>query len=276
MEQVVFVVWRESIEALLVVGILYSWLKQTEAVGAMRYLWLGVGGGVLMALGLAGILLGMQEFLSGVGQDVFMLLLMLTAAALIVHMVLWMREHGRHLHSHLKNQTQQALETRSFWSISILVAVAIGREGSETVIFLYGMSYAQQTAQDWASFGGAVMLALALAAGSYYLLQLGRRWMSWKYFFRATEIMLLLLASSLLLSGVDRMIGLGWLPAGIDPLWDTSALLDDSSRLGGVVSALTGYRAYPALTDVIAWIGFWLAIYGLFHYQRQQQAPATA
>lgn len=276
MEQIVFVVWRESIEALLVVGILYSWLKQTEAVGAMRYLWLGVGGGVLTALSLAGILLGMQQFLSGIGQDVFMLALMLTAAALIVHMVLWMREHGRHLHSHLKNQTRQALETKSFWSIAILVAVAIGREGSETVIFLYGMSYAQQSAQDWLTFGSAVLLALALAGGSYYLLQLGRRWMSWKYFFRATEIMLLLLASSLLLSGVDRMIGLGWLPAGIDPVWDTSMLLDDSSRLGGVISALTGYRAYPALTDVIAWIGFWLAIYGLFNYQRRQQELATA
>ncbi|MAA65448.1 MAG: FTR1 family iron permease [Alteromonadaceae bacterium] len=284
MEQIVFVVWRESIEALLVVGILYSWLKQTGATGAMRYLWMGVGGGVLMALGLAAALLGMQQFLSGSGQDIFMLVLMLVATGLIVHMVLWMRRHGRHLHSHLTSQTRQALENRSFWSIAALVAIAIGREGSETVIFLYGTSFAQQTAQDWTVFTGAVLLALALAGASYALLQLGRRWLSWRYFFKITEIMLLLLASALLLSAVDRMMALGWLPTGIDPLWDSSGLLDDGSRLGGVVSALTGYRAYPALTDVLAWLGFWLAIAGLFyqqkhyqkHQQKQQQATTSA
>ncbi|TBW49105.1 FTR1 family iron permease [Marinobacter halodurans] len=276
MEQIIFVVWRESIEALLVVGILYAWLRQASVPGAMRYLWFGVGGGILFAIALAAALLGIQQFLGNNGQEIFMLLMMLVAAVLIVQMVMWMREHGRHLHSHLKHETQRALEDRTFWSISILVAIAIGREGSETVIFLYGMSYAQQTTQDWLSFAGAVAVALVLAGFTYSLLQAGRRWMSWKHFFRFTEIMLLLLASSLLLSSVDRMISLGWVPAGIDPLWDTSALLDDTSRFGGVVSALTGYRAYPALTDLIVWLAFWAGIFGLFRLQRRQQAPVTA
>ncbi|EMP56596.1 OFeT family iron transporter [Marinobacter santoriniensis NKSG1] len=276
MEQIIFVVWRESIEALLVVGILYSWLKQFGADGTLRYLWFGVTGGVVAALALAGALLGMQQFLSGNGQEIFMLVMMLTAMVLIVHMVLWMREHGRHLHSHFRDQTRKAINNQTFWSISILVAVAIAREGSETVIFLYGMSYAQQSMQDWVSFTGAVALALALAGLTYYLLQAGRYWLSWKHFFRVTEIMLLLLASALLLSAIDKMIGLGWIPAGVDPLWDTSALLSDSSRLGGVISALTGYRAYPALTDVVAWVGFWAVIVGLFKYQSRQSVSATA
>ncbi|MBB1225564.1 FTR1 family iron permease, partial [Klebsiella pneumoniae] len=29
MEQVLFIVWRESVEAMLVVGILYTWLRAT-------------------------------------------------------------------------------------------------------------------------------------------------------------------------------------------------------------------------------------------------------
>lgn len=267
MEQIIFVVWRESIEALLVVGILYSWLKQLGADSVLKYLWFGVTGGVVTALALAGVFMGMQQFLSGNGQEIFMLVMMLTAMILIVHMVLWMRGHGRYLQSHFREQTQKAINNQSFWSISILVAVAIAREGSETVIFLYGMSYAQQSMQDWASYTGAVVLALALAGFTYYLLQASRYWLSWKHFFRVTEIMLLLLASALLVSAIDKMIGLGWLPAGIDPLWDTSAVLSDSSRLGGVISALTGYRAYPALTDVVAWVGFWAIILGLFRYQ---------
>jgi high-affinity iron transporter len=276
MEQIIFVVWRESIEALLVVGILYSWLRQSGADGALRYLWFGVGGGVAVAILLAFALLSAQQLLTGTGQDIFMLVMMLTASALIVQMVLWMRGHGAGLQRHLKEKTREAVDHQAFWSISVLVAVAIAREGSETVVFLYGMSYAQQSMGDWASFSGAVALALALAGVTYYALQAGRYWLSWKHFFRVTEIMLLLLASALLLSAVDKMIGLGWLPAGIDPVWDTSSLLSESSRIGSIVSALTGYRAYPALTDLLVWGAFWLSIAGVFRYQRRKQEAAIA
>jgi high-affinity iron transporter len=271
MEQIIFIVWRESIEALLVVGILYSWLQQSGASSALRYLWFGVAGGITVAIALALALLNTQQFLTGDRQDIFMLVMMLTAVALIIHMVLWMRSHGRTLQTHLKQKAQEAVDHQTFWSISILVAVAIAREGSETVVFLYGMSYAQESISDWANFSSAVTIALALAGLTYYLLQAGRYWLSWKHFFRITEIMLLLLASALLLSAADRMIGLGWIPAGIDPLWDTSALLSESSRLGSMVSALTGYRAFPALTDFLVWIAFWVSITGLFYHQRRQQ-----
>ncbi|KAB2847571.1 MAG: hypothetical protein F9K44_13085, partial [Hyphomicrobiaceae bacterium] len=54
---VVFVVWREFVEALLVVGILSAWLtQQGETQGARRgrlFLWSGVAAGALVALLLA-------------------------------------------------------------------------------------------------------------------------------------------------------------------------------------------------------------------------------
>src|SRR5690554_1953657 len=271
MEQIIFVVWRERIEALLVVGILYSWLRQSGADGALRYLWFGVGGGIAAAVLLAVALLSAQQVLTGIGQDIFMLVMMLSATTLIVQMVLWMRRHGRRLQNHLAQKTQEAVDHQAFWSISILVAVAIAREGSETVVFLYGMSYAQKTMGDWLSFSAAVGIALILASVTYYLLQADQYWLSWRRFFQITEVMLLLLASALLLSAVDKMIGLGWIPAGIDPLWDSSALLSESTRLGSMISALTGYRAYPALTDLLVWIAFWAIIAGVFRHQRNRQ-----
>jgi len=63
-----------------------------------------------------------------------------------------------------------------------------------------------------------------------------------------------------LVDSVDKMIALDWLPTLIDPLWDTSYLLDDSSRFGGVISAFTGYRAQPALMMVLIYIAYWLMI----------------
>ena len=60
-------------------------------------------------------------------------------------------------------------------------------------------------------------------------------------------MLLLLLAGALLVSGLEKSIALGIVPPLVDPLWDSTRILDDSSRLGGLVAALTGYRARPAL-----------------------------
>jgi high-affinity iron transporter len=267
-------VWRESVEALLVVGLLHALLRQQQADGqALRFLWWGVAGGVAMAVALAvalaAALLEMGDLLGGGAQDVFATVLVWVAAALIVQMVLWMRVHGAQLHGHFQTRSGAALASGNYWGIAVLAAIAIGREGSETVIFLYGMSSAQQAVADWLGFAGAVLVAIALAGLTYWLLQAGGRWLSWRLFFRCSEVLLLLLAASLVMSGVDRMLSLGWLRAGIDPLWDSSMLLDDSTRFGGTVAALTGYRAYPAETGVIVYTGFWLLVAGLLLWQRR-------
>ena len=50
MGQVLFIVWRESVEALLVVGILYAWLKNGDADASrgIPYLWAGVAAGSVL------------------------------------------------------------------------------------------------------------------------------------------------------------------------------------------------------------------------------------
>jgi high-affinity iron transporter len=79
-------------------------------------------------------------------------------------------------------------------------------------------------------------------------------------FFRVSEILLLLLAGALLVSGVDKLIALDVVPPLVDPTWDTSALLDDSGRVGGLVASLTGYRARPALLPLLALAVYWAAV----------------
>ena len=90
---------------------------------------------------------------------------------------------------------------------------------------------------------------------TYYLLQLGSRILSWRVFFRVTEVMLLFLAASLLVTGVDNLIELGLLPTLSGRLWDSSAILPTAGRSAALIGALTGYRARPDLMQVLVYGG---------------------
>ncbi|RQR50099.1 FTR1 family iron permease [Burkholderia sp. Bp9126] len=275
MGQILFIVWRESVEALLVVGILYAWLKNgdDDARRGIPYLWTGVAAGLLMAVGLGAALVGFTEVLSGDAQDYFQTAMVLIACVLIVQMVLWMRQHGRTLKRDMEQSLQQSTRDSNWWGVAVLVALAIAREGSETVIFLYGLGFGQSGHVD----GGqmlAVIFGLGLAFLTFYLLQLGGKYFSWRHFFRVTEVMLLFLGAGLFQTGVDKLIDKEILPLGISQVWDTSAILDDSGTFGSLVATLTGYRAHPALMNLIAYAVYWAVVWLLL--KRAGRRPAVA
>ncbi|BEV73131.1 MULTISPECIES: FTR1 family protein [unclassified Paludibacterium] len=271
MGQVLFIVWRESIEAMLVVGILNAWLRSNPAAARGRvFLWGGVLAGLALAALLAFGLFAASEVFAD-KQELFQLAMVMLASVLIVQMVLWMRRHGRTLKRDIEQGLSAQAEQQNWWGVLTLAALAVGREGSETVVFLYGTL----SAADHATLLNLVLAGMAgflLALAMYAVLQLGSRVLSWRVFFRITEVMLLLLAGALFVSGVEKMISLDWLPALMDPVWDSSRLLDDSSALGGVLAALTGYRAHPALTSLLGYGLFWLAVWGLMRQRLWRRA----
>jgi high-affinity iron transporter len=98
-------------------------------------------------------------------------------------------------------------------------------------------------------FGLALFTAWAMVRGA--------RFLNVRTLFLASEFLLLLIATSLWVAAVDRMIAMDWLPALVDPLWDASAVLSDSSGVGRFLADFVGYRAQPAATVVIAIVAFW-------------------
>ena len=144
----------------------------------------------------------------------------------------------------------------------IVVALAVGRESAETVVFLYGLG--TQYTSVWAVRAGILALGLG-AALAHVLGAAARRQRSCRggTFFRVSEILLLLLAGALLIGAVDKLISFDLLPPLIDPLWDTSAVLDDGSRVGGLVAAFTGYRAHPSLLALLMLAAYWAGVVAL-------------
>jgi high-affinity iron transporter len=258
--QVAFVIWRESLEALLVVGILHVWLTHHSGAKAIatgrRFLWGGVVAGLASASLLAVVLLSFASLLEGDREDYFQIAMAGIAALLILQMVVWMRNHGRELKQDLERGAQRAVAGANWWSLFFLAMVAVAREGSETVVFLYGI-LASAGETPLAGNVAAVGAGFALAGAAYWLFQLCARRFP-RRVFRVTEILLLALAASLVMIALDRAIGLDLVSPLGGPLWDTSWLLDDSGPLGGFIAAMTGYRSRPDLTSVLVYASFWL------------------
>lgn len=273
MGQIVFIVWRESVEALLVVGILYAWLRNGDADArrGIPYLWTGVAIGLIAALALGAALAGFIEVLSGDAQDYFQAAMVLVACVLIVQMVLWMKHHGRTMKRDMEASLEKSRQSANWWGVTLLVALAIAREGSETVIFLYGLGFAHAGHVDTAQ-ALAVAVGLALALLTFYLLQLGGKVFSWRLFFRVTEIMLLFLAAGLFETGIDKLIDKEVLPVIVNQVWNSSWLLDDSSTFGSLVATLTGYRAHPAGMNLLAYAVYWAVIFVLLRRSRTRTA----
>lgn len=267
--QIIFILWRESVEALLVIGILAGWLAHERAGRrAALYLWGGVLAGLAVALAFAGALLGFAHVLTaGLRQDL-MTAMVFVAAGLIVQMVVWMRAHGRTLKRDLEDGLHAAAQKRSWWAVFFLALAAVAREGSETVVFLYG-SLAAAHQSGMAMVVASIAVGFTAALVTYAVLRAGARYLPWRGFFRVSEIMLLFLGCALFVTGVGDLVAAGLLPFGA-PLWDTGAVLDDGSRIGGLVAALTGYRSAPDAVTVASWAVYWIVVLGLLKLQARR------
>ncbi|MHB9119668.1 MAG: FTR1 family iron permease [Burkholderiales bacterium] len=256
MENVLFVVWRESVEAVLVIGILYAWLKNNPgAERGIPWLWGGVAGGVALAIALGWAMLSVQSGLSDTNLEIFQTAVVFIAAGLITQMVLWMKKHGREMKRHLEQEAEQAARDARWIGIAAVAAIAVAREGAETVIFLYGMGL--ENSGGMFTLAGSAAAGFLLALATAWAVERGLRFLNYATFFRFSGFLLLLFASALVMNGSERLIGMGWLPPLIDPLWDSASLLDDGTAFGNLVASLTGYRAHPSLTALLLYAAYW-------------------
>ena len=284
MNQSMFIVWRESVEALLVIGILQAWVsQQSQGNRLARYLWTGVTLGVLLSGLLAALILFAGEAMSGSANEWFQAALALIASLLIVQMVSWMHRHGRTLKHELRRHADSHLARQGGLGLLLLAMLAVSREGSETVVFLYGAG-ARLRGPQLGLFAVGGVSGLVLATLTISLLHSSRRFISWHRFFVISETILLMLGAALLVSGTERIGGqlLAMdLPEVVyrgvgEALWDSSALLSDSHGLGGFLAGFTGYRATPSCLTLLVLVGYWLAVGGWLRQRATGKIPCPS
>lgn len=244
------IVFREVLEAALVVSIV---LAATKGV-ANRGWWVsgGLAGGVIGAGLIAVFADVISSLASGMGQEVFNACVMFVAVVMLAWHSIWMGKHSREMAQQISAVGKAvAAGSRPLTGLAIVVGVAVLREGSEAVLFLYGIAAGDpgQTPQMIASgllgiFGG-VGLGAAMYAG---LLQIPL-----KRLFAVTNAMIILLAAGMASQGIGFLVSAEILPSWGDSVWDTSWLLKESSIVGKMLHTLIGYTARPAGIQVAAY-----------------------
>lgn len=237
---IALLVFREVLEAALIVTVVAAATR-----GVPRRSWF-IGGGI--ALGVLGALLvaafagAISQALRGTGQELFNATVLLAAVLMIGWHVIWMSSHGREMAQQMKAVGGDVQAGKS--SVTLLLAVvalAVLREGSEVVLFLTGML---------AGGAGGLLpgLALGIAAGTMvaFALYFGLLRIPVRYFFTATNWMLVLLAAGLASSAARYLVQANWLPEWGSQIWDSSWLLSDGSIVGKMLHILVGYVARPS------------------------------
>jgi len=240
-------VFREVLEAALIVSIVCA---ATRGVSG-RGVWVGsgIGIGVLGAILVAAFANVIAAAVSGIGQELFNATILLAAVVMIAWHAIWMASHGRELSVQMKSVGSAVQAgSRPLSALLIVVAVAVLREGSEVVLFLYGQA---ASGAGPTALAGGIALGVVGGVAVGFLLYFGLLGIPLRYFFSATNWLMLLLAAGLASQAAGFLIQADVLPALGNRVWDTSALLSNASLIGKTMHTLIGYDAQPAGMQIV-------------------------
>lgn len=246
------ILFREVLEISIILSIV---LAATRGVcGRNKFILLGVSGGCLGAVMIALFAGAISDALDGMGQEVFNGVVLLLAAGMIGWTTVWMQTHGRELAQKIKQVGVCVREgSLPLYSVAVVVALSMWREGAEIVLFMAGISSVTTDSMFAVAAGAAGGGLLAAAIGG--LIYMGLITLSSRHLFRVTGWLLILLAAGMSAAGAGYLAAADVLPVLATQLWDSSALLSDDSVMGKILHAMLGYSARPSGIQLAFYLG---------------------
>ncbi len=256
------ITFRESLEAALVVGIIFSYLKKINKTELNKFVYIGI------FLGILGSIFGAVAFnllvggFSGISEMIFEGITMILGAILIVYLIVWMA-NKKDTNQVIKQQVELAINSSKGIGLMFLVFVSILREGVETTLFLNAAVSNQSSISllfaTIGIFGGL---------GVGYVVYLGLKGMNLRYLFNISSALLILFATGLFARGVHEFQEAGIVPIFVQNIWNINYLVDENSFFGGFMKSLFGYNSSPSLMEAIVYIGSLVAIIMMYNKKR--------
>lgn len=251
------IVFREVIEAGLIVGIV---LAATNGV-AQRGLWIaaGVGAGIVGACLVAAFAEQLGAMFEGAGQELFNAAILAFAVLMLTWHNVWMAGHGKQMAREMREiGSMVSTGQKTLAALAVVVGVAVLREGSEVVLFLYGIAAQGGTSKVAMLAGGG----LGLGAGAVIsaLLYFGLLAIPTRRLFSVTSWLITLLAAGMASQAVLFLQQGGYLEILTSTVWDTSWLLSEGSIAGRLLHTLIGYSDAPNGAQLVVYIATILTI----------------
>jgi high-affinity iron transporter len=259
------IVFREIIEAGLIVGIVLAASKGVRG----RTLWVGYGvaGGVIGA-GLVAAFAGqLGALFEGAGQDLFNATILLLAVVMLTWHNVWMASHGRAMAREMRQVgAAVAAGERPLFALAIVVGVAVLREGSEIVLFLYGIAAAGGASTVAMLIGGVLGLVGGVAVSA--LMYFGLLAIPAHRLFAVTSGLITLLAAGLAAQAVVFLQQAGYADTLTAQVWNSSAILSQDSLFGRLLHTLIGYSDRPNGAQLVVYVTVVVAIVALMKIVR--------
>ena len=297
------IVFRETLEASLIVGIIYTILIKNELYESIRKLWIGVAAALVFSI-LVGYFVYMlkESFSNESARALFESVFMFITAGLIWYVIFWLSKHVSD-RKQIEAETNTAVQA-STWGIFFVIFFSILREGFETAIFLLG-SFSMTGSFSYLGF--TIGAALAILIG--YLVVVQGKKINLRSFFQATTLLLVFLASGMIAYGTHeaesylvksdnlQLIGLED-TSDIARPWDIlrpkdsldetdnsffysydlkgkqqyTHIMHDSGRVGVFLKGFFGYNSTPNYIELLFWI---ISLIGGIALWRSFYRPAT-
>lgn len=253
------IMFREILEASLIIAIVLG--ASREIAGRGRWVAAGIGIGLLGASIVAVLANVASSEFSGNGQAILNAVILLSAVAMLTWHNVWMSSHGRELSAQVKGV---GLDVRSgqrpLTALLVITMVAVMREGSEAVLFLWAIATSGEQSVNML-IGGLGGVAVGMLVGM--LLYFGLLRIPARHFFSITSWLILLLASGLAAQAAGFLNQIGMLPALGNGVWNTSDILSQTSMVGQLLHILVGYIARPSGIQVVFYVGTLLTMLAL-------------
>ena len=269
------IVFREVIEAGLIVGIVLAATRGVAERG--RWVTIGVVCGVVGASIVAMFAGVISDAFQGSGQELFNASVLGVAVIMLMWHNAWMARHGREIADEMRRVGTAVSEgAKPLTALAVVVGLAVLREGSEVVLFLYGI-LASGTTVSAALIGG--VLGIVAGAAFSALTYLGLLAIPNRHIFSVTSWLIALLAAGMAAQSVHFLNNAGLVQVLDQTVWDTSWLLSENSILGRMLHALIGYTERPTQMQLLVYILSLVAMYLLMRFARYSPAkrlPAAA
>ncbi|PZV18145.1 MAG: iron permease FTR1 [Pseudanabaena sp.] len=276
---------REGTEATLVVGIVLAYLMQAKQANLQKWVYLGVAAGLFVSSVMGAIA---QKLLGGFSGTIYYLtkgIFSLAAIVMLSWMLIWMTQQAKTMRHQVQANVEKALSSaeirKAGWGVFTLIAVAVLREGAETVLFIAGTLSPDQSQSGMAQYAPAI----GCVAGIFAAIAIGLAMFKFgvklniRAFFQVLGVILLLIVSGLVITSlsafdlantIDKVFNpvtqsyeffdpprrvIEWFTLG-SQVTDTSSILPADKFPGIIFSTLFGYSDKLYANQIVSYFIF--------------------